>query len=176
MRPAWPGPKERKRRVSPGSGRGAMCTSALSVVIPGDWGQIRGFWKGLGSPGKTRADHSLSADSGPPPLGEGARRGPGLSIKARAPGTRAASAFASRAALTRPVNTLCWGGGGREEGELLAAPIQPRGPSHATRVGQALVRQRGSQELSAWSHPSCPQQHEQRPRAGPGARLSHALG
>lgn len=53
--------------------------------------------------------------------------------------------------------------------------VQPRGPSHATGVGHALVRH-GSHELSAWSHPSCPQQHEQRPRAGPGARLSHALG
>lgn len=76
------GPPERKSGVSLGCGRPRTCVSALSIVIPEGWGQVSGCEKGLGptpTPGDTRAERSLPADSAPPTrAGEGAGRGRGL--------------------------------------------------------------------------------------------------
>lgn len=68
-------------------------------------------------------------------------------------------------------------GGGRGDGDPLAARVQP-GVLHPVpaRVGRVWARKGTRRTLNLWSCPSRPQRHEQRPRAGPGARQPHALG
>lgn len=134
-----------------------------------------------------RADRRLPADSAlPTSAGEGAGREERLGIKPCTPGPRAASPFSVSTALTHPVNTRCSGRvfsgqGGRDEGEPLAARAQASpgpapGPPSPYPGWAGLGRGGGSRDAERLVPSFLPQRHEQRPRAGPGARLPHALG
>lgn len=176
---------KRKSGVSLGCGGRGTRASALSIVIPEGRGQIGGYRKGLGSPGDTGANRSLPADSAPHPSGRGCGEAGGgrgeACIKLRTPKHARSFSISCQYRAHQPGEysvlrqALC-GVGESEMKKLLGARVQPPGPSPRSQVGRPRAGEGPRDTLSTWPFFSCPQRHEQRPRVGPGARLSHALG